>query len=117
MWKEAALFYESRMAGLGKSFAAEVDRTIELLWSGSFLKQVHRWVQSGAEFSWRGTRIQSSIGRIQTPLSSSRWPINAGGQVTGGGANSTLTARRTRTRARPQRLIKCHAARAGGRGR
>jgi len=90
--------------------------TEQLLWSGSFLKQVHRWVQSGAEFSWRGTRIQSSIGRIQTPLSSSRWPINAGGQVTGGGANSTLTARRTRTRARPQRLIKCHAARAGGRG-
>ena len=25
---EAAFFYESRMRGLGKSFAAEVDRTI-----------------------------------------------------------------------------------------
>ena len=29
--EEAALFYESRMAGLGKSFAAEVDRTIALV--------------------------------------------------------------------------------------
>ena len=27
----AALFYESRMPGLGKSFAAEVERTIALL--------------------------------------------------------------------------------------
>lgn len=29
--EEAALFYESRMAGLGKSFAAEVERTISLV--------------------------------------------------------------------------------------
>lgn len=29
--EEAALFYESRMAGLGRSFAAEVERTIALL--------------------------------------------------------------------------------------
>ena len=29
--EEAALFYESRMGGLGKSFAAEVERTISLV--------------------------------------------------------------------------------------
>lgn len=29
--EEASLFYESRMAGLGKSFAAEVERTISLV--------------------------------------------------------------------------------------
>lgn len=29
--EEAALFYESRKAGLGRSFAAEVERTIALL--------------------------------------------------------------------------------------
>lgn len=29
--EDAALFYESRMAGLGKSFAAEVERTIALV--------------------------------------------------------------------------------------
>jgi len=29
--EEAALFYESRMVGLGKSFAAEVERTISLV--------------------------------------------------------------------------------------
>ena len=29
--EEAALFYESRLAGLGKSFAAEVERTIALV--------------------------------------------------------------------------------------
>jgi plasmid stabilization system protein ParE len=28
---EASLFYESRLAGLGKSFAAEVERTISLV--------------------------------------------------------------------------------------
>jgi plasmid stabilization system protein ParE len=28
---EASLFYESRMAGLGKSFAVEVERTISLV--------------------------------------------------------------------------------------
>ena len=28
---DASLFYESRMAGLGKSFAAEVERTISLV--------------------------------------------------------------------------------------
>ena len=30
-FEEAALFYESRMIGLGKSFAAEVERTIALV--------------------------------------------------------------------------------------
>jgi toxin ParE1/3/4 len=29
--EEASLFYESRLAGLGKSFAAEVERTISLV--------------------------------------------------------------------------------------
>ncbi len=29
--EEAALFYESRLAGLGKSFASEVERTISLV--------------------------------------------------------------------------------------
>jgi plasmid stabilization system protein ParE len=29
--EEAAVFYETRMAGLGKSFAAEVERTISLV--------------------------------------------------------------------------------------
>ena len=29
--EDASLFYESRMAGLGKSFAAEVERTISLI--------------------------------------------------------------------------------------
>ena len=29
--EDAALFYESRMPGLGKSFAAEVERTIYLI--------------------------------------------------------------------------------------
>lgn len=29
--EEASLFYESRMAGLGKSFAAELERTISLV--------------------------------------------------------------------------------------
>lgn len=29
--EEASLFYESRVAGLGKSFAAEVERTISLV--------------------------------------------------------------------------------------
>jgi plasmid stabilization system protein ParE len=29
--EEASLFYESRMAGLGKFFAAEVERTISLV--------------------------------------------------------------------------------------
>ena len=29
--EDAALFYESRMTGLGKSFAAEVERTISLV--------------------------------------------------------------------------------------
>jgi plasmid stabilization system protein ParE len=29
--EEAALFYESRMAGLGRSFAAEVERTVALV--------------------------------------------------------------------------------------
>jgi toxin ParE1/3/4 len=29
--EEASLFYESRMAGLGRSFAAEVERTISLV--------------------------------------------------------------------------------------
>ena len=29
--EDAAVFYESRMPGLGKSFAAEVDRTIGLI--------------------------------------------------------------------------------------
>jgi plasmid stabilization system protein ParE len=29
--EEAALFYESRMIGLGRSFAAEVERTIALV--------------------------------------------------------------------------------------
>jgi len=28
---EASLFYESRMAGLGRSFAAEVERTVSLI--------------------------------------------------------------------------------------
>jgi plasmid stabilization system protein ParE len=29
--EEASLFYESRLGGLGKSFAAEVERTISLI--------------------------------------------------------------------------------------
>jgi len=29
--EDASLFYESRMAGLGKSFAAEVERTVSLI--------------------------------------------------------------------------------------
>jgi plasmid stabilization system protein ParE len=29
--EEASLFYESRMVGLGKSFSAEVERTISLI--------------------------------------------------------------------------------------
>jgi len=29
--EDASLFYESRVAGLGKSFAAEVERTISLI--------------------------------------------------------------------------------------
>ena len=29
--EDASLFYESRMTGLGKSFAAEVERTISLI--------------------------------------------------------------------------------------
>ena len=29
--EEASVFYESRMAGLGKSFAAEVQRTVTLI--------------------------------------------------------------------------------------
>ena len=30
-FEEASLFYESRMAGLGKSFAAEVESTLSLI--------------------------------------------------------------------------------------
>ena len=30
-FEEAALFYESRVTGLGKSFAAEIERTVSLI--------------------------------------------------------------------------------------
>jgi len=61
--EEAALFYESRMAGLGRSFAAEVERTI------------------------------LCTAKIPTPSSSSRSPTSAGVPATGDGAASTPKAR------------------------
>jgi plasmid stabilization system protein ParE len=46
--EEAALFYESRLAGLGKSFAAEVERTIAL---------VREFPEAGSQVGTRRRRV------------------------------------------------------------
>ena len=46
--EEAALFYESRMAGLGKSFAAEIEQTISL---------VRQFPDSGSPIGTRVRRV------------------------------------------------------------
>lgn len=46
--EEAAVFYESRLAGLGKSFAAEVERTIAL---------VREFPEAGSQVGTRRRRV------------------------------------------------------------
>jgi hypothetical protein len=98
--EEASLFYESRMAGLGRSFATEVERTISLV--RQFPEAGSLVVQSAAEWSSRGSHTQSSIGKIPTPLSSSQLLISVGALVTGGGANSTANSALEATRMKPR---------------
>jgi hypothetical protein len=64
---DAAVFYESRLVGLGKSFVAEVERTVSL---------IREHPDAG---------VPLSLPR-QNLFSSSRSPISVGGPGTGSGA-------------------------------
>ena len=90
----AALFYKSRVAGLGRSFSAEVQRTISLIReypdAGALVRPgplAKRWSI--------GFRMQWSTGTIQSRSSFSPSRTRDGGRVTGSVASSAPTLRST----------------------
>jgi hypothetical protein len=79
----AAVFYELRLVGLGKSFVTEVEGTVSLI-------REHPDAGAPAGLPRRRMRLyrfptQSFISRIRNPCSSSPLPINTGVPATGAG--------------------------------
>jgi hypothetical protein len=62
-FEEAALFYESRVAGLGKSFSAEIERTI------AFIRE---FPDAGAMFDGKLRRVRVDRFRIRSSISETR---------------------------------------------
>jgi hypothetical protein len=76
---DAAVFYEARLGGLGKSFIAEVERTVSLI-------REHPDAGAPAGLPRRWMRLYSVVyQREPGSVLTSRLPINAGGLDTGDG--------------------------------
>ena len=87
---DAALFYESRVDGLGRSFAAEVQRTV-----ASIPMLAHPLICWFVEFWSHGFRTQWFIGTINNRFSFSPLLICIAGRAIGGVASSALATRST----------------------